>query len=1250
MNKARGFVSLWLAAMLPLACLLARAQEDSPPRITRLKTLYPATVLVELAQPRALIAVPDEPAYGPLAETLRDRIARESAARLPVVRAAELVDANWRVAHKTIGARNIIALGNVNNNRLLARLYGERYVVADSVYPGHGGYVIRTVHDPWATGVNVLVLAGSDAAGAAKAIDVFAEKYLPGTGETVVLEKPVVDVVFEKKAYPFFPDETKSAWSKRQPQYRTLEEFRKRYPIELDKPPRTEGSFMGVTGTLVTLGQTYFRTGWEELLPMMKYRVEKYRACLKNPVARKEKDMSARAADHVHWWDLLEELPIWTDAERLDIANALLGDAAQGHERRGFHGAVKRGAVQALDENHGTFSAQHSFDAWHYFHKYYKIPESEYWMKCADAVFSAQASTFQILEDASGYLCYCPKSSMDYAMRSGDLTYLTRGVARQHAQFIAVACLNNLGWSSGFGDSSGLGLWSAYEVLAPAAWFYRDPHLYWVLRNGVPQSTGGRVFSDQMAFDLTVEPREPTEWTGLVRVPCYENPLAEKRTGTEKIFAEKKDVDPTLFNKIVFKENWDANGQYLLLDGAGVWGSAPGPHGHKHDDVNTIINFTDEGRMWLVDHTYEQRAFQDHSGLDLLREGQSGHPNKSLAKILDFKDSTPFGLTRTRIGRWERAIFWKKGDYFLVIDRATAGEDGSYVARCTWKALGEDELRGKNLFLTQKGKFCKIASDGGANAYVEPWTFTARGGWTGPAGYPWAEPVAKYFRQDKVKALKKGESIAFINLLHAYSEQEAEGAVTMVPVSDTCALVNENGALTVMGVGEIPGGAGEAGMFVVTPGAVLTAGCENPPGNGAAARIIAAAKAQAAQRAAAMAGTQAGKHGAKALGVAVRKLGMPVSTLVVADLNGDGTQEWIAGGREGLAAYTAKGERAWLFPTGKDVRAVDVGRLNGDRRPAIVFGADDRKVRALDTGGKLLWEFACKESDQGQCGPPVVDYVKIDDLENDGRPDIVVGANWVHVLNPDGTVKWEQYMAFRRGRIAGDLACCDVADINGDGNKEVVTGWLTSYSVIRAMDHAGKIVMPAEFQAHLHPGVNTRPPLECLAVDLFGTRKSRQIACATKGMLSIFWHDQNHKDERGAQGYVQGPFTTLCTWQPHPDQPAVVIAANDVYGVAAFSPSVKGSERYIRMERLWYQALEEKITRIAAADLTGLGQGEAVVGTEAGNIYVFDVKTGAERGFVANGGAPVTALVKMPGAKPVLAAQADGTVLILSKP
>ncbi|MGD8239445.1 MAG: hypothetical protein PVH68_12880, partial [Armatimonadota bacterium] len=370
---ARACVTL-LAIHLYLTSSVAAAP-PSPSPITRLKRLYPRTVLVANGQPHCVVVTPDAPEYAALAEQFVALIRERTGAAVPVRLAAEVADEHWRIDFAGTGDRNIVALGSVNNNRLLSVLYGRRYVVADSIYPGTGGYVIRTVHDPFARGINVLVLAGSDAEGVRRAISVFGDRHAKVTGTTLVLPDPVTDVEFERKGYRFFPDASHSLSSKRQPQYTGMDWFRERLQqagfmdaegkvIKSDQPGKT---LVSLTGMIARMGQTYFRTGSPELPPLMKELLDTNRHLLAVPEPLNE--MQPRAATHVHEWDLLEELPIWTDQDRLEITNALLRDAAIGHERRAFHAQVENGAVMAMDENHGTASARNSFRAWQYFHK-----------------------------------------------------------------------------------------------------------------------------------------------------------------------------------------------------------------------------------------------------------------------------------------------------------------------------------------------------------------------------------------------------------------------------------------------------------------------------------------------------------------------------------------------------------------------------------------------------------------------------------------------------------------------------------------------------------------------------------------------------------------------------------------------------------------------------------------------------------------------------------------------------------------
>ena len=1295
--------------LLVVACLVVPARADDvaprPTAITELKPLYPRTVLVENGEARSFIVIPEGRDYLELAEKLQGIVENATSAKLPIKRATELVNEDWRIDFNAIAGRNMIALGNVNNNRLLSVLYGERYVVADSIYPGKGGHVVRTVHDPFAKGVNVLVLAGSDPAGADKAITVFRDNFMRPRGKTVVLGAPAIDVVFQKKAYRFFPDATHHLSSKRQPQYTGMAWFEARlkeggFMDEKGEIVRHKGNttLVALTGMIARIGQTYFRRGDRELLPLMKELLDKNRHLLKNPA--KVHGMGGRTAGHVREWDLLEELPIWTDQDRLDVTNALLRDASLGHERRAFHGQVKSGCVQALDENHGTNSALKSFHAWHYFHKYYPSAASEYWMKCASAVFSAQASTHQILEDACGYLAYCPKHAENYALAARDLRYFKRGVAFTHAQYMSVACINNLGLGTGFGDSSGIVYPGIFEAIAPAAWLYRAPRLYWVLRKTMPPNAGLRIFQSSIAMDLEVEPRVPTEWTGLIRIPLYEAPLAKGNAVKTPVFAEKKDVDPKLFNKLVFKENWDPEGQYLLLDGAGVWAGPPGPHGHKHNDINTIINFTSHGRMWLVDHTYQVRAPQDHSGLFVTRSGRGGYRKRTLARLKSLFQARDYGLSRTQFVNTDRAIFWKKGRYFLVVDQAVADSDGDYFARCSFRALGEAEVRDDALWLSQKGRFCKIVSDGEANLDLERYEYANRPQWEG--FYPHAKPVVKIFQEDKSRTLEKGETIGFINLLYGYADGKERDDVRMLPVSETCALVVDGGEKAFAGVGKGTAGIGVADMFLVSDDAVIALGtkslldglvsvdaaCDvflNMPrrelrvrnqrptrltlerGEGRATlaldsgdhtiplrdwdgigrarsairKAIAAAETEARKREK----RDAGEHKSETHGFALKtvKLQGAITRLIVADVDG-GEDEWVVATEQGVASHRQDGARLWAFDTAGPVRSLDVGDLDGDGRTEIVAGCDDHHVYMLDSKGKQQWTFKCKTSQGSLDGPPRVDYVKIADLEGDGKQEIVVGANWVHVLDAEGKLKWEKYMAYRRGRISGDFVCGHVGDLDHNGAKEIVALFMTSYPVLQVFDRDGNVIVPKKPGAH--GGINIDVPIAATVLDVFGSQQRKQIVYCGRSRLGLLWHD--HKVREPGGGYYLGSFVAMTSFQADPTQRPILVAADTVCGVVGVKPRPERKDRWIRVDRIWYRGLGEKIGALLAADVNGDGQGEVYVGTRNGSVHVLNVAEGKTLGSARLSHGRLNAFTHDPKRKRMLAATDGGVVLCLT--
>ncbi|MGI6459266.1 MAG: hypothetical protein ACOX5J_04100 [Candidatus Hydrogenedentales bacterium] len=155
-----GDVMLRAVAELPPGMGLHNAPQV--PEIEALKPLYLETAVAAGGHAAALIVAP--PAYAEQAAVVKAAIQASTGAELPVL------------SDDAVGlpfAQNIIALGNRSTNRFIGLLYDRFYTLLDLRYPGPGGYVVRSLHNPMGDGHNVILLGGSDLAGVSKATAAF---------------------------------------------------------------------------------------------------------------------------------------------------------------------------------------------------------------------------------------------------------------------------------------------------------------------------------------------------------------------------------------------------------------------------------------------------------------------------------------------------------------------------------------------------------------------------------------------------------------------------------------------------------------------------------------------------------------------------------------------------------------------------------------------------------------------------------------------------------------------------------------------------------------------------------------------------------------------------------------------------------------------------------------------------------------------------------------------------------------------
>lgn len=167
MKKGYGvgfrFGALLLAGFVMTAAMAAGGAEIKP------RNLYLDTAIVGAGKPALEIVTPASGEFDQLARSIVDAVRKKTGVTLPVVR-------DDRPAAERLASHHLLLLGNRDDNAAVAELYDQYYCILDLDYPGRGGHVVRTLHNPFNTGRNVILAGGSDADGHRAAVKALLEK------------------------------------------------------------------------------------------------------------------------------------------------------------------------------------------------------------------------------------------------------------------------------------------------------------------------------------------------------------------------------------------------------------------------------------------------------------------------------------------------------------------------------------------------------------------------------------------------------------------------------------------------------------------------------------------------------------------------------------------------------------------------------------------------------------------------------------------------------------------------------------------------------------------------------------------------------------------------------------------------------------------------------------------------------------------------------------------------------------------
>lgn len=1156
------------------APLAMPASPSHQTRIAELSDLCLTTTLATEAGPECAIVIPQAPLFRRLAEQIQARVHQCCGTLLPIQTDTESLD--------VLAQSNAITIGCLANNELVAKLYLDWFTPCDRWYPGTGGWLVRTIHNPYGTGRNAILLGASEDEMLPNAVDALCARLQPGKlcqigrtwdihlGEGMEL-RPDVDSIGLFHAFN-------------------------------DTDPGTGLS------KVFQQGLRYWYTGDETYAQRF----------MKAIAATPEQIATANhyhASQHPLIWDVIEESPSFTDPQRLQVVNAFV------QHLRSRESAAAPGIKSWLDadnpkrmmERHGMAAALCALGEARYLQTHYPSQEFADVLGLVDRYFARQMTHGKGWKDEIDLHTYL-EMPLYYAILRRNSTFKDSGALGLFADRCVQYC-NNLGGLESY----------PFYLLRMVGYLLHDPGYVYVadLRLRAEEKLGPLVvheFVGPQAFAGDLEPTPPPKHVGVLPTPV--DPI-EHWVYDYQLPMQKG------FDKLTLRAGFGVDDDYLLLDGVSR------ADDKANYDAMSINEFSAGGRVFLATYTnctiLERHGFVHHNLVTVTRDGHAELPPR-LGERVHTAQQGGIGYAHVRMdpyihSAYDRRLMWKPNRWLIVCDRLEADQTGDYALQCNWSLAGEgrDEDGCYRTTVREAGVplTCWIKCAQRYPLRIRRSTIPFE---------PYATSSFPYFGQELTRVsqmacgrLEDGEGAEFTNLIYVDGEGRPSDLDVRAVQPGLDVLSGEENAFL---VSADPLNYPDAKLDVQADAAVLTESqavlfaCRglawhdaeiqstNPVDvawdltadeivvdvpeetqlgvyantnivlDGKALRTaptdemtqIALSKgrhrlsgaasgspeerrrdiARAARAAAPSPTPPATQAEAGSALQPVWQVALPSAVTSLELARGPDGLLVLAGDSEGMVHALQAGRTEWTFPTGGPVECLAAGRLDDDG-PAVLVGSDDEHLYRLDLGGREVWrlkmggDYGCEWWTLG-CRSPV-QAIMIADLRGDGDRQIAVGHGGMQLelIDVAGKSLWRQSWYY------GIPATLAAIDADGDGVQEIITGGrirsCTSY--VKSFSHDG----------------------EPLSATLYGAgRAGRGFDCAGVPFLSYF----KEGDALRAVVARSGPYCDV------------------------------GMYDHKSQELLWQRVVGDTVTGLLLMDLDGDGAVEIIYSTQAGWVVAMD--------------------------------------------
>lgn len=929
-----------------------------------------------------IVVVPDAWAADPAVRRLAE------ACGAPIVTSEAFEAATFSEAH-------VIACGHMANNAAVTRLYNARCCFVDTLFPGDGDYLLRSISDPLGYGRNAVVAGASSNAGLGDAMAQLTKIIETSDG--------VLGRVFASRL----------ANGPEPPQQAELRELIGEDLITWD------GGWIGSpfrSGRLRRYLWSHYLTdheAWGQLVAaIFAGSIEPWR---EQRIREPQEYHDFFGLDmFIHLWDLLEDHPGYDTADRHGVVQMFTEQLR--HLAGLFYLKEEINPDGLPRQNHVTFIGLNLAAGHQYLSRRYGVTEFAHVSQRVERLFAGQALGYKPNDDAGvGYAWLVPRHTLDYMLARDDYRYLEDGHVADLCRLLGITT-DNLRSEVGYGDSRGFaafeaGGWRAHLwPLVASVWYSRSPTDLWLL-NWLAEGKKPDYEQAQEVWRGSVEPTseglmlpgvDPESPQELLGVTALTLPAAAQRWVQQNApEGYGPDQGAHYFDKLSLRSSFSAEDEYLLLEGVGTFC-------HGHEDTNAILRLTWKNRAWLADGDYIRAAPKFHNSLVVQRDGVGvleapgeGVVIPPLAILTTQRDDDDWGLVGSEAAGyngvdWRRNLIWRKGRYIAVVDELHCRESGEYHCRCLWRVVGDVMADVGQVRLHQDGaELFLLHADDSTREIVED----DGGPWSGYLHHAGAVHVV---HQKIAARLQTGESLTFLHVFTPHQRVKIERwgpALLRITDGDETTVVGARaGAPVAMEAGDAPAAEVIVGRPTKTAAPISDSAGRTQP---------------------------LWEHD-----LDVGTVG-PIATIEPASRPG-----LVVGGAAGDLVWlqAQDGAQSWRVHLASDASALLAADIDGDGTSEVLVGTAASELIVLDgKTGRERWRRPLKNLNDA---PAPVTTLCVADLEGKGGRSLLAGtAGWfVNVFTPEGAPKWAQWIRYHV------ITALEAADVDGDGRAEVIVG------------------------------------------------------------------------------------------------------------------------------------------------------------------------------------------------------------------